>query len=540
MTDAPVLIAGGGPVGMTLALVLAHYGVRSTVVERNPSTTRHPKMDLTNGRSMELFRRIGLVDKLRAAGVPEGNPFDIVWATSPAGHLLYRFAYPSAAQKRSEMDAANDGTGTREPGMRISQIILEPVLREAVEASPLIDSRFGWTFETLEQDGTGVSAAVREARSGERHKLRAGWLIGCDGGGSRVRRELGIALEGPQSVARGFLIHFTSEDREFLNPWGIAWHLQTPRGSLVAQDDRNTWTLHTALPPGTDEAKVDPGERLRAWAGRDFDFDILVANAWSPHLVIAERYLDGRVILAGDAAHQVIPTGGYGMNSGVGDAFDLGWKLAAIVNGWGGPKLLDSYERERRPIAVQNRAASERHFGVRIKLAEMFARFEAEGSLDETGPIGADRRSRVGAAIAALGNAENEFWGIEHGYRYGESPIVWQEAGTPPPFDPLTCAPTTWPGGRLPHLRLSDVRFLHDQLARDFTLLVAGGVDPGDVSAGADRLGIPLAVVRLGGDSKLGLLERNLLLVRPDQHIAWRGDAAPHDWDAVLKRIVGR
>ncbi len=526
-----MLIAGGGPIGMTLALELASHGVRSILVERNPTTTRHPKMDLTNGRSMELYRRLGLADRLRKVAVPEDHVFDIVWATSGpgTGRELHRFRYPSPLESRSLAERENDGRHTREPGMRVSQIVVEPALKAAIEENPLVDSRFGWAFESLEQDARGVTAVVTDG-AGARDSVRCDYLAGCDGGGSRVRAELGIDLEGDFNVGSAFTIHFRSDRRDLLQPDGPWWHWQTPRGSLVAQDDYDTWTLHTFLPQGVDAASLDPAAVLRDWAGRDFGFEVLVANPWSPHLVIAERLGAGRVYLAGDSIHQVIPTGGYGMNTGVGDAVDLGWKLAATINGWAGPRLLESYEAERRPIIVQNRAASRRHMGVRIQIAELFAAKLAVAEPDY---------EAIGAEIARLGNAENEYWGIEHGYRYEASPVICYDGTSPPPFDPLFVTPTTWPGARLPHVFLADGSALYDHLGADFTLLSLDAPAPGFAEAAAAAR-VPLRVVSLRREPALKILERKLVLVRPDHHVAWRGDREPDDCRVVLEHVTGR
>jgi 2-polyprenyl-6-methoxyphenol hydroxylase-like FAD-dependent oxidoreductase len=537
MTSIPVLIAGGGPVGMTLALELARHGVRSLLVERNPDTTRHPKMDLTNGRSMELYRRLGMSDRLRAVGVPEENPWPIIWCTSNSGYELARFDYPSAAEQRVATAKLNDGTGTAEPGMRISQIVLEPVLKQAIEENPLIDARFGWMFETLRQNDTSVMATIKQSGGEDREEIESDYLIGCDGGGSRVRRTVGIGLEGNDNVARVMMIHFRSDARDILARFGIAWHLQSLAGSLVAQDDRDTWTAHLPVMPGTDEATLSPAKMLREFIGQDFPFEILMANAWTPRLVIAESYIEGRVVLAGDAAHQVIPTGGYGMNTGVGDAIDLGWKLAAIVNGWGGPELLKSYETERMAIAVQNREASERHFAVRMAIAETYMSAMAYGSLEVPGPGGPELRLAVGQRITELGNAENESWGIEHGFRYPPSTISPDEKDPPPEFDPLRCVPTTYPGARLPHVLLSDGVALIDKLGTEFSVIVARGGNAEPLKAAAARLGIPLTVVDLGDDVPKWM-DRKLVLVRPDGHIGWRGDEAV-EAEILLLRVSG-
>ena len=188
----PVLIAGGGPVGMTLARTLAQFGVRCLLVERNASTTRHPKMDITNGRSMELFRRIGVADKLRAVAVPEENNFDVSWITSLTGRELHRFKYPSVTEKRAEILRKNDGTQPREPAMRVSQVVIEPVLQAAIVDHPLVEARWGVAFEGFVQDETGVTCTLRVAETGATEQVRCDYLAGCDGGSSIVRDGLGI------------------------------------------------------------------------------------------------------------------------------------------------------------------------------------------------------------------------------------------------------------------------------------------------------------------------------------------------------------
>ena len=513
MNHVPVLIAGGGPVGMTLARTLASFGVRCRLVERNASTTRHPKMDITNGRSMELFRRLGLADRLRAAAVPEENCFDVSWITSLArdrgGRELHRFCYPGVAARRAEIRARNDGTQPREPAMRVSQVMIEPVLKAAIDHDPLVDARWGVACEDFAQDAGGVTATVRTVETGATEQVRCDFLAGCDGGSSLVREKLGIALDGRAAVAHRYMIHFRSEARDLLQAYGIAWHYQTARGTLIAQDDRDTWTLQTRPPPDVDVPGLDPGRVLDDWAGRPFDREILVANPWFTHLLLAGRYRSGRVFLAGDAAHQYIPTGGYGMNTGIGDAVDLGWKLAARLKGFAGPGLLDSYESERRPVGLRNRQASERHTDVRIRIGELYQRI-------------ADP-DRLAGEIAALGNAENESWGIEFGYRYDGVE-----------GDPLRYQPTTAPGARLPSIFLRDGSALYDRLGRWFTLLVFGGADPSPL---IDAAPAPLDTVIVDDPALAPIYEAALVLVRPDTHVAWRGNGCA-DGRAVWREVL--
>jgi 2-polyprenyl-6-methoxyphenol hydroxylase-like FAD-dependent oxidoreductase len=536
MKKVPVLIAGGGPVGLTLSLELARYGVESVVAERHPNTTTHPKMDLTNGRSMELLRRLGLADTLRAVGVPPENSFDISWITSLNGDELHRFPYPSAAEATRIRRACNDGSLTLEAPMRVSQIVVEPVLKRAAVAAPHVTVRAPWRLERFVQDADGVSSTLRHVETGEEQLVRSDYLVGCDGGGSTVRSGLGILNEGKTNVASMYMIHFRSEARELLQRFGITWHYQNGSGVLVAQNDWDTWTLHVFLPPGTDASALEPRTLVEQWVGCPFPFEVLVSNPWSAHYLVAEHYREGRVLLAGDAAHQFMPTGGYGMNSGVADAANLGWKLAALVQGWGGPALLDSYEAERRPVAMMSWATSEEHLKVRFALAELYAQ---AGELSGSTPEALARRSEAGRRVAALGNAENECWGTEHGYRYDVSPVVCAEAGTAPAFDPLRYTPSTWPGSRLPHVFLADGSAVYDQLGTQFTLLVLDESDTSALERAADQRRIPLAVLRIKDANAARIYQRKLILVRPDQHVAWRGDCVPDDSATWLAHAAG-
>jgi len=535
MQQTQVLIAGGGPVGLMLATVLGRFGIRTMLVERNATTTRHPKMDITNGRSMELFRRFGLVDALRKAAVPEGNPFDVSWVTSMSGHELHRFRYPSPVEMRRTILARNDGTQSREPAMRVSQVEIEPVLKRAAEACAGVDVRFGVAIEDFREDADGVTAVLRDSTTGATEEARCAYLAGCDGGGSRVRDVLQIALDGTPRTALRFMVHFRSTARDVLQRWGIAWHYQSPLGTLIAQNDDDIWTLHARLENGTAVEGIDPKAIVTRFCGTRFDHDILVANAWTPHLLLAQSYGRQRVFLAGDAAHQYIPTGGYGMNTGIADAVDLGWKLAATLSDFGGPELLQSYESERRPVGFRNREASAGHTRVRIAIAECYRDARA---LD--GPISDARRAELAAAIARLGNAENESWGIEFGYVYDGSLIVAHEAGTAPPSNPERYQPTTMPGARLPSTFLQDGSALFDRLGPWFTLVNFGAMDATPFVSAAERARVPLQVLSLNEPALEAVYGRDALLVRPDQHIAWRGsETTVVDGAKILSRALG-
>jgi 2-polyprenyl-6-methoxyphenol hydroxylase-like FAD-dependent oxidoreductase len=536
-TRIPVLIAGGGPVGMTLALFLAHYNVPTILVERNPRTTTHPKMDLTNGRSMELYRKIDLVDKLRAVGVPGDNPFDIVWLTNMVGHELHRFAYPSSNESAAAAAAENDGTHTAESAIRVSQIVIEPVFKEAIDSSPLVDVRFNTRFERIvSSDEQGVIAEIVDNESGTVQQIRCQYLAGCDGGGSRVRRHLGIDLDGDMGVAAAYMVHFRSSDPAIFKKWGTVWHYQNAAGTIIAQDDVDTWTLQRWIIPGEDVDSLTPEQVLETWVGSKFNYEILQANPWEANLVVSNSYTSGRILLAGDAAHQYIPTGGYGMNSGVADAAGLAWMLAALVQGWGGNRLVAAHDSERRATAWWHLNAAKRHFNVRLQIAELYME---SGELDKCTSEAKANRGELGKKISVLGNAENESWGVEHGYRYDQSPVIVYDSDEPPEIDPLIYTPNTLPGARLPHVFLEEGVSIYDRLGSFFTLILFGEEDAAIFSNAAVELGIPLSVLKLDRPELLPIYQKPCLLVRPDHHIAWRGDAPPEDIKGLMRKVCG-
>ncbi|MDF1690848.1 MAG: FAD-dependent monooxygenase [Zhongshania sp.] len=536
-----VIIAGAGPVGMTLALELARYGVKSILLERNETTTRHPKMDLTNGRSMELYARLGVVEALRDVGVPRENSFDISWITRLAGYELFRYRYPSSTEFEANSRAINDGSFPAEAPLRVSQIDIEPVLKRFVDESPLIDVRFGVAFEEIVEESSGsISVLVKNQRSGETDVLSGMFLAGCDGGGSRVRRKLGIELDGEEAVAGAFMVHFRSTDTELLQRWGGTWHYQNGAGTLIAQNDKDTWTLQAWLPPGEDGLEWKAEDVLENWVGQKFNYEILQANPWAAHFVVAKQYYKGRAILAGDSAHQFIPTGGYGMNSGIADAIGLAWVLTANVQGWGDMSLVDAYEAERRPTAWWHLEASRRHFLVRQAFTMAYM---AAGDIDSDTEVASSNRSALAEKCRMLGNAENESYGVELGYRY-DSDIILGEAGNEE-IDPLVYTPSTEPGRRLPHVYLENGQSIYSLLGNNFNLLVCE--DSIDVSsrslldeALASTLAPPCEIVVINNANAKKVLASKYVLVRPDLHIAWRSDQITSEFASVLLKAIGK
>lgn len=419
--------------------------------------------------------------------------------------------------------------------MRVSQVEIEPVLQRAVKALPAVEAWWDVAFEELTQDEEGVTATLRAA-DGSAEQVRCDYLVGCDGGSSQVRHCLGVQLHGVARVMDRFLVHFRSTSHDVLQHFGVAWHYQSPKGTLIAQNDRDTWTFQARFPRDVAPEAIDAGAMLSDFAGCAFQHEILLTSAWTPHLLVAERYGHDRVFLAGDAAHQYIPTGGYGMNTGIADACDIGWKLAAVLHGFGGPRLLSSYDSERRPVGVRNREASKRHSETRRDIASAY-----HDGLTALGAEGDKARAEAGHRIASFGNAENESYGVEYGYAYQDSPVICAEREVDIPSDPLRYIPTTFPGVRMPSVVLEDHTPIYDRLGLWFTLVCVDTPPSMTLVEAAARRGIPLDVLRLDEPDFVRVYGRRLMLVRPDQHIAWRG-AGCDDWreaELIIARMLG-
>jgi 2-polyprenyl-6-methoxyphenol hydroxylase-like FAD-dependent oxidoreductase len=536
--ETPVLIVGGGPVGLTLALVFAKFKINCCVIERNFSTTEHPKMDITNGRSMEIFRMLNIADKINASAVSPDICHDVSWIHTLTDPEIYRFAYPSPNEAQKAYKKVNDGTRSMDPAVRISQIVVEPLLRGVAEESPYITLKYGYKFNSLDQDENGVTAWIENSQTKKKKRIFSRYLAGCDGGNSRVRRSLGIGLTGDSNIRKRYSIHFISRDKDIFEPFGPAWHYQSPvYGTLVSQDGRERYTLHSFLKEGEDPKTVNPYDKVRPFVGKDFHFELLQAIQWDNNLLVADRYRDRRVFLAGDATHQYIPTGGYGMNTGIGDAFDLGWKLSAVINGWGGELLLDSIEKERRPIAVRNCAGSKRHAEARLTIGEFWPE-----NISMEGPEGDTRRNQIAERIIEVGNAENESLGIEIGYGYFGSSLVCNEQEDETQDDPLIYHPTTTPGYRIPAIYIANGIPIFDLLGSGFTLLNFGlnKIETISFEEHAADIGLPLDIVFIDDDHAKSIYKYNLVLVRPDQHVAWRGNSAPLNIREVIRIIAGR
>lgn len=531
-----VLVVGAGPVGLTLAVDLGRRGVRCTLVEQKTAPEFLPKTERCNARTMEIFRRMGLAEKIRGAGLPADVPMDVYVILAMNEPPLLRLAYPSVSEARAQIAACNDGSMPLEPYQLVSQYTIEPLLKQEAEALPSVTVRYGCEFLALSQDGDTAVATVRSSE-GAADRIRAQYIVGCDGGSSAVRKQLGIQLRGEGNLLRLYqaLYHCpTLYDRIPIgNGPGRGRHYHVADGQatfLIMQDSTRHWTLH---------AVVDRPEEMAAQfertIGIPIEYEMLYVGAWKQNLLLADRYGDGRVFLAGDAAHLVIPTGGLGMNTGVGDAIDLSWKLHGTLGGWGGPNLLASYEIERRQVGDRNVGASRY-----ASLGRRTWRAQYRSNIREATPEGQATRDLVARTANVEQRKTNEMIGAELGYRYVGSPIVADEPGGPAHFF-REYVPTTWPGARLPHVWLEDGTPLHDRIGDGYTMLRLGGTtaDTRDLERAMHATGAPFQTLTIDEAPPRDVYGYDLILVRPDLHVVWRGNAAPDEPQRLAALVTG-
>ncbi|HKT04818.1 MAG TPA: FAD-dependent monooxygenase [Rugosimonospora sp.] len=525
--DTPVLIVGAGPVGSVLALELARHNVPSMVVERSLAPSPHPKMDYINGRSMELLHRLGLARAIRERGIGPKHATDFLWTRGFDEPPVLVWHHPSVQEEQDRFAGVNDGSAPAEAYQRVQGSLLEELVRDAAREHPLVTLCEGSTFTDLrlEQSG-GVTATIADATAHRRDTVEARFLVACDGASSTVRRCLGITLDETQARTQHCSVYFTSRDPA-LRRYGSAFVTVAARGlTLVSRDERETWTASMPV-PADEPFAVDPMDVVQERLGVCFEVDrVLSVAQWEGTLAVAASYGKGSAFLAGDSAHQFFPMGGHGANTGIADAVDLGWKIAAVVTGWGGPRLLASYELERRPVALFNR---ELCGGLR----DVWLRFSRLAA------AGASREHLAGILERDAHQVDN--LGVHFGYRYTASPIIWPDPCPPPPWRADRITPTTWPGSRAPAVRLTGGGQLFDRLGPGFTLVDLSGKGTGaPLATAAGERAVPVTHLELDDAAVRACWERDLVLVRPDQHVAWRGDAAPEDWTAVLDRVTGQ
>lgn len=535
MRETPVLIVGAGPVGLTLALDLAWRGIDSIVVEqRGPEERATPRANHVSARAMETFRRLGLADDVRKAGLPAAYPPDVAWVTSMTGHELTRIRLKPGDESGEGYADAN--WPTPEPQHKINQMFLEPILRRRAMDNPRITLLMHTRLDTFEQGGD-VASQLTDLATRRRIEIASRFIVGCDGGHSTMRKLIGAAFEGDPALTRVVSLHVRAPDlvSRLAKPahrYFMVNHVQG--GVSVTLDGRELWSFHIMLPtPQSEPADLDRARAIATLTGiDDLKYEIFAEDVWTGRRLLADRFRCGRAFLCGDAAHIWVPNAGYGMNAGIADAENLAWRLAGILQGWGGEGLLDGYARERHPITDQvSRFAKD--LAVKNRAAEFRA---PPAELSDDTPEGAALRARFGAALYELNLPQFTPLGLNFAYFYDDSPNIVYDGVEAPSYDPGTYTPSTVPGCRAPHILMADGRALYDRLSPDFTLVRT------DVSVSVDRLlatarerAVPLEVL----DAPEANYERKLTLVRPDRHVAWRGDHQPEDIAALFDRMSG-
>jgi len=544
MPSHPVVIIGGGPVGMVVAMNLAVFGVRSILVNVEPSSRWHPKGNTHNCRTMEHYRRLGIAGGLRKLGLPPDHPTDVGYFTSLNGWEVARIRMPTERQKMDQLARATTTDQIPEPLFRANQMYVEAELFRHIQTIPEIAPRYGWRCVGIAKRGEGFAITIEEVASGRQETLDCDYLVGCDGGHSFVRNWLGISYVGErprdQIYGSGATVstHVRAPalyDRIIKHRCWQYWTVSPKvRSNLVSLDGAGGFLFNIRI-RNIDEP-LDVAYIARVFhdtVGEEVPFEFVGHWPWTAgQALVAERFGEGGVWLAGDAVHLFTPTGGFGMNTGIDDAANLGWKLAAMVQGWGGPHLLATYATERRPIALRNT-------GMAKQFSRSIGEVPAPTAMLEDTPAGAAARTEASAILANFGE-EFASIGIQLGAHYDGSPIIISDGTAPPPDDPLRYAPSACPGGRAPHLFMPNRSSLFDHLGPGFTLLrLHGGHDARPLAAAAAARAVPFTTFDVTFPEGRELYGCDLALIRPDQHVAWRGDRLPDDCDALLARVTG-
>jgi len=545
--DAAVILVGGGPCGLMLASELGHRGVSTLLFDDKPATSPYPQANATQARTMEYFRRLGFAETVRSQGLPPDYPTDVAYFTRLSKHELARFALPTSSRARDLAKELSGSWSAAELPHRCSQMYIERIMHAHAERLPAVSLRYGWRVTGLAEAVDQVTVEAERVAGGERRSFAARYVVGCDGPRSLVRKQLGINYEG-ETVLRDFMggrmhaIYLRSPELYRVIEAPRAWQYwavnRERRGVLIALDGQGEFVFLTQLRREEAERTITEAMARAMFfptLGRECEIAIINHLSWTAGLtLVAERFRQGRVLLGGDAVHLFTPTGGLGYNTAVEDAVNLAWKLQALVEGWGGAGLLASYELERQPVAKRNTLYARR-------FADSIGGYMTPPEIEEETPAGEAARRDAGEYLNRHARAEFNIPGITFGTRYDGSPLILSDGTAPPPDDANVYVPTATPGGRAPHLWLPEEDSLFDRFGLGFNLLRLGPAAPqadAFVRAAARR-GMPLSVLELPGEEIRDLYEADLVLIRPDQIVAWRANRLPVDADALLARVSG-
>ncbi len=530
--ETDVVIIGAGPVGLTLAIEFGRLGIRCVVIEQNDRVGYSPRAKTTNVRTREHLRRWGIADNLRKASkLPADYPSNVVFATRMDGPQLTKIENAlSCSPERNDLYS--------ESAQWVPQYVLEEVMRAHAVTFPSVEVRFNSSFIRAAQGEGEVVTTVESTDTKEQYSIKSRYLVGADGARSPVRTAISAVMSGQHGFAKNYNVQFRAPALAEMHSQGPAimyWMINEDVPSLLGPMDGDDLWYFIATRIDEKMEDIDAKAMIRKATNLDFEMELLGADAWYAHNLIANKYSEGRIFLAGDACHLHPPFGGYGMNMGIGDGVDLGWKMAAVLHGWGGKELLASYETERRPVhkwimdeAVANYSA----LGNQLAVA----------GIEEPGPVGDATRREAAEVIYTAKIREFKSLGAVLGYRYDGSPIVVADGKSIPPQQSMIYQPSARPGCLAPHLWLRDGSSLYDHFGNGFTLLSAVGESAEEferVQHCAEGFGVPLKTIAPVDARLRRRYQANFALIRPDQHVAWRGDEIPHDFSLILQQVIG-
>jgi 2-polyprenyl-6-methoxyphenol hydroxylase-like FAD-dependent oxidoreductase len=541
---AQVLIIGAGPVGMTAAIELARRGIDVIVAEqRHRAEPPSVKCNHISARSMEIFRRMGVADQLRNAGLPEDYPQDVVYLTSFAGQEFARIPIPS---RHDRLNGGGTGPDTHwptpEPPQRINQIYMEPILFAHAEKTPGLRIVNRFHVDEFEQDENGVRGVGTNLDTSEQMAFECEYLIGCDGGRSAVRKKIGARFRGTDVVARVQSTYICAPGLLPLAKTAPAWGaiLLNPRrsGVVFAINGRDEWLVHNYLRDNEPEFdSIDRDWAIRQILGVDesFKYDILSKEDWFGRRLVADKFRDGRVFICGDASHIWVPMAGYGMNAGVADAENLAWLLAGRLQGWCTEAALHAYEAERLPITEQVSK-----FAMNHAIAMQKHRNAVPDNIEDSSEAGAAIRAAFGQQLYDLNVKQYCCGGLNFGYFYDSSPLIRYDGEPAPEYSMDQFSTSTVPGCRTPHVWLDDGRSIYDVMGDGYALLRFDATVPVKAFEDAARQrGVPLRIIDVHSSAAKQIYRHRLVLSRPDRHVAWRGDALPADPIALVDQIRG-
>jgi 2-polyprenyl-6-methoxyphenol hydroxylase-like FAD-dependent oxidoreductase len=536
MIRAQVLIVGGGPVGSTLALDLASRGIDVIVAERNPAGQMPGvKCNHVAARTMEVFRRLGIVQTVRDTGLPADHANDIAFRTSATGTEFARIMIPCRRDRYTNKDGPDGWWPTPEPPHRINQIYLDPLLAQLARDNPRVRYFNQLEVEGFTQSDDGIVAETIDRASGARDRIECAYLVGCDGPSSTIRHLIDARLTGDAFIGRTQSTYVRAPGLADRMQAERAWSTQVmnPKRSanMFAVDGRETWLIHNYLrPEETDFDAIDADWCIRTvmGVGPEFHYDVITRENWIGRRLLADRFRDRRAFICGDAAHLWVPSAGYGMNAGIADAMNLSWMLAGVLNGWADPDILAAHEAERWPITEQVS-----HYAMNTNLAIARTRAEVPGDI-ETNPA---TQVELGSRMREAHTPQFCCGGLNFGYYYDRSPLIRYDGETAPSYTMDQFTPSTVPGCRTPHFWLDDGRSVYDAMGPDHCLLrFDRSVDVSGLTEAAASRKIPLRVVDA---SPPEVYREKLVLSRPDQHVAWRGDEPPANPLSLIDKIRG-